>query len=65
MSLHKRLENARQEVRRQTFGTDAWEAAMVTVRALCEQVNALRPPEEFCSVDSGVHRSRLLSGRIV
>lgn len=38
---------------------------MAPVRALTAQIDAAKPAEEFCSLDSGVHRTRLLSGRIV
>jgi hypothetical protein len=57
----RKLAAARAKVRTLSFGTDAWEAAMVTVRALTEQVNAERAPEEFFSVDSGEHRTRLIA----
>jgi hypothetical protein len=46
------------------FGTDAWEAAMADVRRLVDQSNAAKPVEEFCSIDSGIHRTRLINGRI-
>lgn len=61
----KKLAAARQRVNELTFGTPEWEAAMVVVRDLCAQIDAARPREEFCSVDSGVHRTRLPNGRVV
>lgn len=64
-SLTKQLQAARQVVRGHTFGAPEWEAAMVRVRALCAELDASRPREEFCSVDSGEHRTRLLDGRKV
>ena len=57
----RKLAAARAKVSALSFGTDAWETAMVTVRALARQVNAERPPKEFCSVDSGEHRTRLIA----
>ena len=59
------LAAARAVVRDLTFGTDAWEAAMIEVRRLCAIVNAERPAEEFCSVDSGIHRTRTLTGKVI
>lgn len=65
MTLEKQLQAARKRVCQLTFGTPEWEAAMVIVRALCAQVDAAKPQEEFCSVDSGWHRTRLRDGRII
>lgn len=59
------LKAARAKVNRETFGTPAWEAAMQVVRNLVATVDAARPAEEFCSVDSGVHRTRLSNGKII
>jgi hypothetical protein len=61
----EKLKVARARVNELTFGTAEWEAAMAVVRTLSAELDAAAPAEEFCSVDSGVHRTRLLSGRIV
>ncbi len=50
---------------RAAYGTDAYEARFDDVRAITRKLSDLPSTEEFCSVDSGVHRTRLLSGRIV
>ncbi len=63
-SIETKLKKARAAVREETFGTDAWESAMVVVRNLCQELNDAQPKEEFCSVDSGIHRTRI-NGRIV
>ena len=42
-----------------------WDNAMTEVRRLRSLIEAGKPAEEFCSVDSGIHRTRLISGRIV
>ncbi len=60
-----KIENARKKVRALEFVTDAWENAMQVVRDLCAMHDSMNEPEEFCSIDSGFHRSRLTSGRIV
>jgi hypothetical protein len=65
MTLAIQLKNARIAVNAQTFGTEAWEAKMQIVRYLCDLIASAKPKEEFCSVDSGFHRTRLLSGRII
>lgn len=52
--LKQQLEAARQVVRGLTFGTPQWEAAMVTVRALVDQVNASRPPFVHTSIDGDI-----------
>ena len=64
-ALNKKIRAARDNVRNYTFGTDEWEAAMEVVRGLCRELDAITPKEEFCSVDSGEHRTRLLSGKII
>jgi hypothetical protein len=56
---------ARATVNALEFDTDAWEAAMVAVRSLVDQISAAKPAEEFCSIDSGIHRTRLLNGRVI
>jgi hypothetical protein len=38
---------------------------MAAVRHLIEQINTAKPVEEFCSIDSGIHRTCLLNGRII
>lgn len=65
--LQAELTAARAAVNRETFGTDAWEAAMRDVRALCRQIDAdsgLRA-EPYCSVDSGIHPTKLSDGRVI
>jgi hypothetical protein len=43
-----------------------WDDAMTEVRRLRSLIEAGKPVEEFCSVDSGgIYRTRLMSGRIV
>ena len=43
-----------------------WDEAMTEVRRLRGLIEAGKPAEEFCSVDSGgLYRTRLMSGRIV
>lgn len=64
-SLKTQLKAARAEVNKHEFGTAEWESEMVVVRELCDAIDAASTPEEFCSVDSGVHRTRLLNGVIV
>jgi hypothetical protein len=64
-TLQSDLKAARATVKSLQFGTEAWESAMAVVRQLVETIDAAKPAEEFCSIDSGIHRTRLLSGRIV
>ena len=64
-SAEAALRNARAEVGRHTFATPEWEASMRIVRHLADAVNAARPPEPFCSIDSGQHPTRRLDGRII
>jgi hypothetical protein len=59
------LQAARAKVNAETFGTAAWEDAMQIVRDLVSAANTARPAEEYCSVDSGIHRTRLPNGKIV
>ena len=63
-TLQSQIKAARADVNALEFGTDAWEAAMAVVRELVDQISAANPADEFCSVDSGIHRTRLTSGRI-
>ena len=63
-TTNAQLKAARATVNSLEFGTDAWEAAMADVRRLVDQVNAAKPDEEFFSVDSGIHRTLLLNGRV-
>ena len=58
------IQTARAKVNSLTFGTPEWEAAMQVVRELVAKDMEGRK-EEFCSVDSGFHRTRLLNGRII
>jgi hypothetical protein len=64
-TLQSQLKAARAAVNALEFGTDAWEAAMVVVRSLVGQVNAAKPVQEFFSLDSGIHRTLLLNGRVI
>jgi hypothetical protein len=64
-TLQSQLKAARASVNTLEFGTDAWESAMTAVRSLVDQINAAKPVEEFFSVDSGIHRTLLLNGRVV
>ena len=64
-TLQSQLKAARAAVNALEFGTDAWEAAMVVVRRLVEQHDAYLADEEFFSLDSGIHRTRLLNGRVI
>ena len=64
-ALQSQLKAARATVNTLEFGTDAWESAMVAVRSLVDQINAAKPVEEFFSVDSGIHRTLLLNGRVI
>ena len=63
-TLQSQLKAARASVNTLEFGTDAWESAMTAVRSLVDQINAAKPVEEFFSVDSGIHRTLLLNGRV-
>jgi hypothetical protein len=68
-ALHAQLEAARAVVNAIDYSAidwqQKWDDAMAPVRALTAQIDAAKPAEEFCSIDSGVHRTRLLSGRII
>jgi hypothetical protein len=64
-TLRSQLKAARATVNTLEFGTDAWESAMAAVRSLVDQINAAKPVEEFFSVDSGIHRTLLLNGRVI
>jgi hypothetical protein len=64
-TTNAQLKAARATVNSLEFGTDAWEAAMADVRRLVDQVNAAKPVEEFFSVDSGIHHTLLLNGRVI
>jgi hypothetical protein len=64
-TLQSQIKAARADVNALEFGTDAWEAAMAVVRGLVDQISAAKPAEEFCSIDSGIHRTRMLSGRVI
>jgi hypothetical protein len=63
-TIQAQLKTARATVNALEFGTDAWETAMAAVRGLVDQISAANDSEEFCSIDSGIHRTRTLSGRI-
>jgi hypothetical protein len=63
--MKNELKNARAKVNGLKFGTPEWEAAMEVVRGIVAKIEAAKPREEFFSVDSGWHRTRLLDGRVV
>jgi hypothetical protein len=63
--LQSQLKSARAAVNALEFGTDAWEAAMVVVRSLVDQINDAKPAKEFFSLDSGIHSTLLLNGRVI
>jgi hypothetical protein len=63
--LEAQLKIARAQVKMKDFGTEAFEQSMSVVRNLIEQIQLAQPVEEYCSIDSGVHRTRLPNGRIV
>jgi len=65
ITLQSQLKIARATVNSLEFGTNEWEAAMVVVRNLVEQLNAYLANEEFFSLDSGIHRTLLLNGRVI
>ncbi len=64
-ALQEQLTAARLAVNAETFGTSKFDAAFEVCKELARQVDAAKPSEEFCSVDSGMHRTRQLSGKIV
>jgi hypothetical protein len=64
-TLQSQLQAARATVNNLDFGTDAWETAMAIVCQLVEQISAAKPAEEFCSIDSGIHRTQLLNGQVI
>jgi hypothetical protein len=63
--LSDKLAIARGAVRRETFGTLAYHAAFERMREITQAMTDIPTDEEFCSVDSGEHRTRLRDGRIV
>lgn len=63
--LDREVRLARDKVATFNFGTDEWEAAMQIVRDLTSKQMELAPKEEFCSIDSGEHRTRLLNGKVI
>jgi peroxiredoxin len=58
MTKQAALKTARAEANKHQFGTREWEAAMVVVRALVNQVNAERAPFEHTSVDGDIWAPR-------
>ena len=66
MTTKTALKAARTKVNAETFGTEAWETAMEKVRELCAKLTSEMGlhAETFCSVDSGIHPTRLSDGRI-
>lgn len=65
MTLTAQIKAARMAVNAQAEGTPAFNAACAVVCSLVAQQSADTPIEEFCSLDSGVHRTRLMDGRCV
>lgn len=63
--MNDKIKAARRAVNLLKFGTPEWEAAMQAVRDLVKAESAAIPDEEYCSVDSGEHRTRLLNGNII
>ncbi|MGO8269242.1 hypothetical protein ACC862_24070 [Rhizobium ruizarguesonis] len=47
------------------FHSKEYNEAFEAVRAITTEMVDDAPKEEFCSIDSGIHRTRLLSGRLV
>ena len=68
-ALQSQIKAAEAVVNAIDYSADGWEAewekAMVPVRQLRDQINAAKPVEEFFSVDSGIHRTLLLNGRVI
>lgn len=63
--MTNQLKAARAKVNSLQFGTVAWEQAMQVVRDLVAKIAAAEGPQEFFSVDSGIHRTHLLNGRVI
>jgi hypothetical protein len=57
-ALEKKIAAARNAVRAETFGTDAWEAAMATVRALVNELNAATDFGTYTSIDGDIFAPR-------
>jgi hypothetical protein len=68
-ALQSQIKAAEAVVNAIDYSVDGWEAewdkAMVPLRQLRDQINAAKPVEEFFSVDSGIHRTLLLNGRVI
>ena len=58
MTKRTALETARQAVRKETFGTEAWETKMQIVRALVDAENAAAPRFEHTSLDGDIWAPR-------
>ena len=65
MKIERQIKQARNVVNALEFGAYAWEAAMQKVRVLVEKQAEQKVDAEFFSVDSGFHRTKLLSGRVI
>jgi len=65
MTLTERIKAARVVVNAQIEGTPEFNAACAIVRSLVSKQTAAAPAEEFCSLDSGIHRTRMMDGRCV
>jgi hypothetical protein len=50
----QQLTDARHEVSKHNFGTEAWEAAMATVRVLSEEIRLAAPRREYTSIDGDI-----------
>lgn len=64
MTIDQQIAAARNEVRKHQFGTAAYDAAFDAMRAITVALASNRT-EEFCSVDSGIHRTRIMNGKVV
>lgn len=54
MTTQQQLTEARQEVARHEFGTEAWESAMAIVRAMVEEIRLAAPRCEYTSIDGDI-----------
>lgn len=64
MTIDQQIAAARNEVRKHQFGTAAYDAAFDAMRAITVALASNRT-EEFCSIDSGIHRTRLMNGKVI
>ncbi|QIG67897.1 hypothetical protein EVB53_095 [Rhizobium phage RHph_Y60] len=47
------------------FNSPEYNEAFEAVRAINLKIMNAAPAEEFCSIDSGVHRTRLSNGKVI